>query len=184
MHSWHDFRLVTGYLPEIDRLPDVAAQLGLLRRVALVLNDDDAPHSPLYWDLVKAMTESVAADGGTFEIDTDRDPLVFDSLVAMREHVAGHPETGRPFNRAVFCRGGRATAFINVEPWAAVGGPFPYSDSWTFAIYRETDDARTLRDACHRVCARHGLPVQEELQGLPEPRGAPWWKRLVRWLLR
>jgi hypothetical protein len=184
MKPWEHFRLVSGYLPEIDRLPETARKLRLLCRVAAMLNDGDAPHSALYWDLVEAFVESLPADSVTFEIDTDKETLSFTSVSSMRQYADRRPELGRPFERATFFFRGRATAFIDVEPWAAQGGPEPYHDSWTFAIYRETEDMMRLRDACYRVCAQHGLPVLEELHGLASPKEPPWWKRLLQWLLR
>ena len=184
MKPWENFRLVSGYLPELDRLPATALRLGLLRRVAAVLNDSAAPHSRLYWDLIEAFVESLPADSVTFEIDTDKESLPFASVSLMRQYVDGRPQADCVFNRATFCLRGRAHAFIDVEPWAAVGGPSPYSDSWTFAIYRDTDDITRLRDACYRVCAQHGLPVLEEIRGLAAPEEPPWWKRLLHWLLR
>jgi len=184
LKPWNTFRLVYGYLPEIDRLPETAIKLGLRRRVAAVLNDDDVPHSRLYWDLVEVFVQTLRGDSVTFEIDTDVDTLVFTSVSLMREYVDGRPELGGPFNRATFYVRGRARAFIHVEPWAAAGGPFPYSDSWTFAIYRDTDDIAGLRDACYRVCMQHGFPIEDEMRGLAAPEGPRWWKRVLRWLLR
>jgi hypothetical protein len=138
----------------------------------------------LYWDLVEAFVESLPADSVTFEIDTDKESLPIASVSSMREYVDGRPQVGRPFERAIFYLRGRAHAFIDVEPWAAVGGPFPYYDSWTFAIYRDTDDTTRVRNACYRVCTQHGIPVLEEIRGLAAPKEQPWWKRLLRWLLR
>lgn len=184
MKPWENFRLVSGYVPEIDRLPRTALDLQLQRRVAAVLNDDNAPHSRLYWDLIEAIVESLRADSVTFEIDTDKESLPFTSVPLMREYVDSRPQLGRPFNRATLYLGGRAHAFIDVEPWAACGGPFPYHDSWTFAIYRDTDDITRLRDSCYRVCAHHGTAVLEEIRGLAAPEERPRWKRLLDWLLR
>lgn len=45
---WESFTLVSGYLPEIDVLPEAAEKLGLFRRVAAVLNYDDVPHAPRF----------------------------------------------------------------------------------------------------------------------------------------
>lgn len=184
LKPWNSFRLVCGYLPEIDRLPETAMKLGLPRRVAVVLNDDDVPHSRLYWDLVEVFVQSLRGDSVTFEIDTDVETMVFTSVSLMREYVDGRPKLGVPFDRATFYLRGSVQAFIDVEPWAAVGGPFPYSDSWTFAIYRDTDDMMCLRDACYRVCMQHGFPIEEEIRGLAVPEGPPWWKRALCWLFR
>ena len=184
MSPWDDLRLVSGYLREIDHLPKAAIDFGLLRRVAVVLNDGNTPHSPMYWDLVEALIENLLMDSVIFEIDIDKGPLIFTSFASMRECVAGRPELAVPFSRATLSRSGRVHALIHVEPWAMIGGPFPYSDSWTFAIYRETDDVKGLRDACYRVCAQHGLPILEEMCGLVAPEKSSLWKCMVRWLFR
>ncbi len=185
MKWWEGFTLVSGYLPEIDELPEIALKLGLLRRVAAVLHHDDVPHSSLYWSLLTAFIETLRADSVVFEMDTvPKETLLFDSLSSMREYVEARPEVGGPFDRATLYLGGRAHAFINVEPWATCGGPFPYSDSWTFAIYRDTDDLARLRDACYRVCHEHGMPLREEVHGLAAPQETPRWKRVLRWMLQ
>jgi hypothetical protein len=188
MKPYQDFRLVFGYLPEIDRRSKAAQKLGLLKRVAAVLNDDDVPYSQLYWDMVVTFVENLNHDSITFEIDVGDiadAPLVFTSLLTMREHVESPPrEFGVPFSRATFFLRGKANAYIDTEPYACAGGPDPYHDSWTFSIYRATDEVTSLRDACYRVCRQHGLPILEEMQGLPAPERVPLWKRLVRWIIR
>lgn len=183
--KWFDnLRLVVGFLPEIDLLPETAQKARLLKRVAVVLNLDEIPYSQFYWELFEAFAADSLHDSVAFEIDSERSPPVFASLAALREYVERPPKQfGVPFSRAVFSLQGKATAFINTEPWATVGGPAPYHDSWTFSIYRETDDVTSLRDDCCRLCARYGLPVLEEMQGLPAPQPAPLWKRLAKWLL-
>ena len=185
MKFWEHFTLVSGYLPELDELPETAQQLGLLRRVAIVLNHDDVPHSQLYWDLLAALVKTLRADKVWFELDTfPGESISFESVSAMRQYVDACPEVSAPFDRAMLYLGGRAHVFIHVEKWAMAGGPFPYSDSWTFAIYRDTDDVARLRDACYRVCTKYGLPIEEEIAGLSAPEQAPRWKRMLRWLLR
>lgn len=185
MKPWDRFLLVSGYLAEIDRLPRTALDLGLQRRIAVVLEDNDAPHSPLYWDVIEGIVESLSADGVMFEFEIEKDKtLFFDSVSSMRTYVESHPQVGRPFNRATFCLCGRPHAFIDVEPWACCGGPYPYYDSWTFAIYHDLDDMTRLRAACYRVCRLHGWPILEEIHGLAAPRPVPRWKRLVQWLIQ
>ena len=192
MTEWDNFRLVLGYLPEIDRLPKTAATLGLPCRVAAVLNHPDIPYSELYWDMVAAFVESLEHDSVIFEIDTNCDSitseivtddvrLVFTSVDAMREYVERPPARfGVAFSRAAFSLHNEVTAFIDTAPY----GPEPYYDAWIFDIYRKTDEVTRLRDACYSVCSQHGVPILDEIQGLPAPQAAPLWKRLLQWLLK
>ncbi len=183
MELWEDFRFVFGYLPEIDRLPTMAEKCGLRCRVAAVLNYSDVPHSPLYWDMVGAFVENLDHDSIVFEIDTESTPLVFTSVREMQDLVESRPtDYGGPFDRATLYLRGKAKAFIDTEAYAMCGGPQPYSDSWTFAIYRETDEATGLNDACYGVCSQYGLPTLEAMHGLPDPQEPPFSKRLLRWL--
>ena len=183
MEPWEDFRFVVGYLPYIDQRPQAAEKLGLMHRMAAVLNDSRAPHSAVYWDLVEALVDSLNAQSVTFEIDTDRETRRFSSILLMREYVRSRPNADCVFHRATLCHAGKVRAFIDVEPWASVGGPYPYHDAWTFAIYRDTDDVSRLRDACYQVCMRHGLAIGEEIYGLAAPKKRPRWKSLLRWLI-
>lgn len=181
MEPWIDFRLVLGYLPEIDDLPKMAATLGLSCRVAAVLNYPDIPYSELYWDMVAAIVGSLEHDSATFEIDTGKVPLVFTSIDAMREHVERPPARfGVAFSRATLSLHNEVTALIDTAPY----GPEPYYDAWIFGIYRKTDELTRLRDACYGVCSQHGVPILEEMQGLPAPHEAPFWKRLLRCMFK
>lgn len=196
MTESENFRFVLGYLPEIDCVPKTAATLGLSCRVAAVLNCPDVPRSALYWDMLGAFVGSLQHDSIAFEIDIDHDSitfeigagnvrLVFTSVDAMREYVERRPEKfGRPFNRAALLLHNEVTAIIDTEPWAMGGGPQPYSDSWTFAIYRETDEASRLKDSCYRVCSQYGVPILDEMRGLPVPQEPSLWTRLLRWVLK
>jgi hypothetical protein len=209
MKFWENFRFVLGYLRWIDELPETAQKLGLSYRTAAVLNaeldKDDTPDIQVYWDIIDAFIEAFTPDNVEFEIDVyfnkctvfslvpffrncaEHQPtkcLVFNSVPSMREYVERRSERGVPFDRAFFYKQDKVIAFIIVEPYALCGGPFPYHDSWTFAIYRETDDMTRLREACYRVCEKHGLPIEEEMQGLDAPEAEPRWRRFIRWLLR
>ena len=186
MNHWHwkDFRLVFGYLKWIDKTPKTAAKLKLLRRVAVVVHHDDTlPHTALYWDLVTAFTETLGTDSVTFEIDSNNETLVFTSIALMQAFVEAHPNRVYVFDRAIFYLQGRSQAYIEVEPWHAIGGPEPYHDSWTFAIYRNFDEIDQLRSACHRVCRQHQVPIEEDIQGLQAPEKMSWLGRALRWLV-
>jgi hypothetical protein len=184
MTIWDNFRLVSGYLRWIDRLPETAIKLGLPFRTAAVLNDSDTPHTQIYWDMIDAFVESIASDSVKFEIETNDGFIHFNSVASMRDYMRSHPDYNIPFKRAFFSLRGKVIAFMDVEYWAFCGGPFPYHDSWTFAIYRNTEDVTLIRDACYRVCEKHGYPVEEELHFLPAPEEMPLWKRFIQWLLK
>lgn len=181
---WEDFRIVAGYLPEVGAIPSVAAKLHLPFRSAAVLHYGDVPQSPLYWELVQAIVEYVPAESVVFDFDYDETPLRFMSLAQMQQHMAGRPEVDVAFNRATLFKSGKPTALIDVEPYALGGGPFPFSDSWTFAVYRAAPNVAALREACYAVCQRHGLPILEELQGRETPQPRAWWRRCLDWALR
>jgi len=182
--DWEDLRIVTGFLPWIDTLPETASKHGLPCRVAVIFNHSGVPHSRLYWDLVDAFVGSLNSDSVIFEIDTGGVPLIFTSVDMMHSHVMEAPERfGIPFSRATFFVAGRVTAFIDTEYWAQVGGPFPYSDSWTFSIYRSTNTSMKLQDECYQVCTRHDHAVLDEMRGLPSPEPLPLWRRLLKWLV-
>lgn len=181
--NWRDLRLVSGYLPEIDQPPEAALKLNLTRRVAVVVNDNDIPHSRFYWDLLEAIVESLPGECVTFDLNTGQVELSFDAISQMRAYSDGQPDLGIPFDSAHVRVRNKTVAYIQVEPWNMLGGPYPYHDTWTFAIYRAIDDLTRLRDACYRVCREHEIPIAEEMQGLPHPEPTPFWKRLVRWLL-
>ena len=179
-----NLRIVTGFLPWIDTLPETASKHGLPCRVAVILNHSGVPHSPLYWDLVDAFVDSLNSDSFNFEIEAGGVPLVFTSVDMMRNYVMEYPRRfGIPFSRATFFVAGTVIAFIDTECWAQAGGPFPYSDSWTFSVYRSTDSSTKLQDACCQVCTKHDHAILDEMRGSPKPEPLPLWRRLLKWLI-
>ncbi len=184
MESAAYFRFVIGFLPEIDRLPEAAIRMGLRYRLAAILNYDAVPHSQLYWDLIDSFVESVPSDSLLFELEAGKALLSFPSVSLMRVYTHEHTQVSRPFDRATFIFRSKVSAYLDIEPWAMIGGPFPYHDSWTFSFYRDVEDITRIRDACYHVCDNYGVHILDEMHGLPFPKEAPRWKRVIQWLVR
>jgi hypothetical protein len=170
-------RLVLGYVRGVDRLPRQARRLGLVRRSALVL-DTYRPDSPdalldsaLYAALVVAVARAVSAmaslarlEGGAV-LDVSAPGAALVALEAI-------PEVERvPYPEVEYRSGAAVVALALHEPYANVGGPDPYHDSHTIAVYTAADRSRELEEEIARAVQRCAGAPLEVIHGGPSPVG-------------
>src|SRR4051812_20980279 len=128
--------LVVGYVPDVDALPADVERLGLRRRLALVL-DTHRPSSPdmvfdeeLYDRFLRIVIDAVKADAILVR-DGKQEAKASGADELHRLQLARPEEEREPFERIVLSRGAVPVAVVGSEPWARVGGPRPYHDSYT-----------------------------------------------------
>ncbi|MBI3677871.1 MAG: hypothetical protein HY243_14780 [Proteobacteria bacterium] len=70
---------------------------------------------------------------------------------------------------------------IQTENWNRVGGPWPYHDSYTYALFSNEDlTERVMQFLCDAEASR-GWDISTKVLG--PTREVPFWKRLLRMLL-
>ena len=85
--------------------------------------------------------------------------------------------------RVYLVRGNRMVAYAETEPWALVGGPFPYHDSYTLAFYTADDRTHEFQCICERISKEMGANIIGVHKGLASKEPfTPLWMRPLRWL--
>ena len=67
-------------------------------------------------------------------------------------------------------KGETVQALVETENYAALGGPAPYHDSYTFSIYTEGYDPAMIRRQTLGTCLENGAVLAEVVSGEDIPR--------------
>jgi hypothetical protein len=167
-------RFVRGFVEGVDDIPARAKKIGFQSRLAFALStyrvgevdllfDDD-----LYLALVGAISSAVGCD--EFRVEPS-DPQEKISLAGLRSRLKAEPETERePFELLEAVHKGRVCAVIVSEPWARVGGPDPYHDSYVAAVFSDEELLGKIEGEARAACERLGAEIVETIAASPLPK--------------
>lgn len=171
-------RCVIGVHPDTP-IPDDVHSHALRYRFAVIVDPFSAP--PMSVGTVARVVTAVLMET-TRELVWNRvvvtmpDGTEYHRLLDATDHVLGDEELNLPAkicyyqDESLFC-------LENTENWAAIGGPWPYSDSVTFSFYTPRDWALRFLHACERVCAQHPAALERFYPGsrylVPRSRFVP-----------
>jgi hypothetical protein len=158
--------MVVGYVVDVDHLPSEPARLGLVRRVAFVLDSYRSDKVDMYFDarlyaaLVESVREVLRADRLSAALSPGAEvELGVGELIRWLEQL---PELERePLPLITVEREGIPVALIMSEPWARAGGPEPYHDSYTVPVFTREDVAAPLQTAARAICQRLGAELTD-----------------------
>ena len=85
--------------------------------------------------------------------------------------------------RWMLYKAGVLVASLETEFWVAVGGPPPYSDSYTVSVYSEVDVTTTLEQGIASLCSKRKWKLRPTIEAKARPHLSIWARlgRLVRW---
>ena len=85
--------------------------------------------------------------------------------------------------RWMLYKAGVLVASLETEFWGAVGGPPPYSDSYTVSVYSEVDVTTALEQGIDSLCSKRKWKLRPTIEAKSRPRLSIWARlgRLVRW---
>ena len=85
--------------------------------------------------------------------------------------------------RWMLYKAGVLVASLETEFWGAVGGPPPYSDSYTVSVYSEVDITTALEQGIDSLCSKMKWKLRPTIEAKARPRLSIWARlgRLVRW---
>ena len=179
--------IVVGYLPRVDRLPSWVRSLGLNLRVAFVLDSYRLDKVDLFFDaelyaaLLDEVREVCRADRIASLSPTGETLKEFRTAADLMRDYEPLPEIERdPLKRALVRREDTIVAAIGSEPWAEVGGPMPYNDSYTIPIYSAHDASAQLEAAARSTCRRLGAEIREVVHAGAAPTPPGLLERLTR----
>lgn len=144
-------------------LPSEIKKESGLKRTALVFSPDFNGHSVLEWDCVKdclwdAVDEIKLGFRSSIEIERDDD------------------ENDDVPLRVAFAAEGRLRCIMLAEFWCNVGGPFPYSDSYTFSFFTRSDldDSAVMASLLKVMDSHKEITVRQVVT--EAPRYSMWWR--------
>jgi hypothetical protein len=178
-------KILTGYLPTIDRLPYQAEKYGFDQRIAFVMESHDPTRPDMFFDsrlyvgLVGVVSNVLEAPHirATMRqwrpgIRSRERQIEFHDVNAMGKSFENIPEVEQePFDYLLLCKDSTVLGVIVSEPWARVGGPELYHDSYTQALFTATDVSERVISAVEKYSTENGVEISEicHLQGIPEP---------------
>jgi len=177
-----DLYLVKGYQKNIYP-PNDAYAANLRYRFAVVLNTNyptiDGSHFEVeyYFDLLDTCLSEIGYEKLLVNLDNNNE---YASTKIVKENILNMPEEDRePPLRIWLYSNDEKFGLIETEFWVKCGGPFPYHDSYTLAIYTQKDVSDKIVENCTRVASKWGGKIIDVIEGkkTPLPR-QPWWKKL------
>jgi hypothetical protein len=171
--------MVVGYIPRVDELPREARDLGFLRRVALALDTCRSNNVDLYFDvdlytaMLDVIGQALASNQMSLRLRS-RETAEAAGALDVKRRLEGVPVLERePIPTILLKRGDLAVGLVESVLWANVGGPQPYHDSYTMAVYSSEDVAARLESMVRSRCEREGAELTEVVRAspTPQPRG-------------
>ncbi len=175
MNSMQPFKIVKGYLPEVDILPSEAKNFGLTHRCAFVIESyrpncvDMFFDAALYEGLVNIVHKVVGSDKIRIQISKreTREVATAEEFHTLVEEMLS--VTKSPFPCLFLLRNSSVVALIHSEPWALLGGPSVYHDSYTLAVFTQSD----LSDRLTQDARAYAAEVEAELSGIVQFEPTP-----------
>jgi hypothetical protein len=177
-------------MAKVDSTPEDAWRLRLAHRCAFVMgahspgSDDMVFNAPLYhailtmvWDVLQSdRAEILGFDEPARRVSSATE---LEAVVGEQSRVHDEPAPG-----LTMFRGEAAVAFIESQPWARVGGPEVYHDTYTVAVHTATDVSEILVAHAHELSTRCETELAEVLRMSPDPvrrSRSGWLRRRLKW---
>jgi hypothetical protein len=163
-------KLVVGYLP-YDRLPPEGRRLGLTQRTAFILGSyrsdkvDEYFDTELYAALVDSVRRTVRADKTIVVLSSGESADVSTGPDFERQLRVLAQNAQLPLSKITCVRGSLPVAMIGSEPYANVGGPPPYHDSYTVPALSREDISEALENEARVVCRAFGAEMEPVIRG-------------------
>jgi len=168
------FDVVIGYLPNVDRFPRDAERLGLRHRCAFVMHTDSPLHAdmvfnvPLYHAMIAMVWAALRCDRAELEFLPSR--RTARSLAELETLVLEHTRAEEaPVPELTLFRGSAAVGFVESQPWANVGGPALYHDSYTVAVFTSSDVSDVFVARAHELSTRCETELVDVVRMDPQP---------------
>jgi len=164
------FSIVVGYIPDVDRLSRTARDLALGYRYAFVMSTY-SPFSPdmvfdagLYREIAVSIWDLLGSERAEVVMDYEQ-PRMADNLADFTARVEEFSlSEDEPVSRIIMYRGSAPVGFLESEPYARVGGPRPYHDSYTVAVYTSSDVSDLLVARGQELAGRCNSDLEEVIR--------------------
>ena len=185
MKNYGQCAIVIGYHP-FTYPPELAHKAGLGNRFAVIFDTTNQERGYAYLDpilyaaVLSALCEAVPLDSLVIKRSKGGDLHAFEDLL---EELSPCDVDLDPPERVLGFRHTKLVAFAETEEWINIGGPAPYSDSYTLSVYTELDRSDDFLQICRRVLSDHGISITDIHVGQKvKIPFRPWWKAGLDWL--
>lgn len=185
----HSLAIIFGYLSKIDQLDSKAKKLGLKNRLGLAI-DSVLDSSELLFD-AKMFMPLIGAILSFFDKDHlilkygDSEEKSFTSFTELDLFYVNRwkqDSEKSPFESIEAYVGGRPQCLVTLSPYAAVGGPKPYQDTFTYNFFF-APDIREIRVPMQskilEYCVKKNIFLRDLLTGEVKPQNS-FFSRSVR----
>lgn len=165
------FSIVSGYLNTDQRRASKAGP-GLSRKLALILNSYNPERGELYFDctlfldLLACLLNDFNAE--QIAIKTNATQLFKnpeDFVPYLRETLYNEEENELDFEHILATKAGQPVLLVLPEHYDAIGGPYPYHDSYTFSCFHKQENTDQLMDHMKELSIQKGYILSELIQG-------------------
>lgn len=175
--------LINGYLRS-DSRPRIAKLANLGSRVAVSTTSEDGIDAELdrglYRDILRVALAVLEGDSIRIERNRKSEAISVANIDANQvcDWIEGNDE---PASAIEFLDKGIVGGVLVTEFWVNVGGPDPYHDSYTFALYSSANECAAFAFKLRELCGILGRPVREYQgqSGPPRFRATVWLKRII-----
>lgn len=111
------------------------------------------------------------------------DEKTFDSLEKWVTFTTAQPLTDSVLpERLIFMKKGHLVSLVETEWWSRAGGPYPFSDLDTLAIYVHETMVENLMENLKKICKQNGALFEVLASGTSTYIPLQWWQRLLLWV--
>lgn len=167
------------------RMPKFVATVGLSHRLAVIQDSYVEGAGAMVFDEVlwRTLVDFIARQGGEAFVAVDfqgKEPREV-PLASYMDDWEQLPETEREPPAWIALRAdGRLVLCMITEYWTRIGGPQPYSDSYTYSLISGRDVTAEVVTLLNGASAAGGWELGDVRQADDTPR--PWWRRVLAWL--
>lgn len=163
--------IVFGYILNIDKRPKIAFDNKLNERFSIAFDTYNPEIRDMYFDIMmfkNIFTRLIS------EIEFDRVAISFGqeeqdfkTFVDLLELIK---ERNAPFNRIIIYNKKRIVCYIETEFYNSIGGPYPYHDTYNFAIFLNEIKQDKFNIILNEVCETYNYVIRTIEYGLKEPK--------------
>lgn len=178
--------LVSG-MERFSKPPAVVRRAGLLRRLAVIQQTHVQGSADMYFDeaLWRALAGYVQTKGdaaGARVTTERRASLSLDQFFLAWQAIAADEREAPPLLTAR--SDGRPVLCMVTEYWAHVGGPAPYHDSYTYALYSNQDLEKEVVTVLATAPGRERWTITPQIHLAKGRSASSLARRLTAWITR
>lgn len=170
MNTLASICLINGFHPYV-KMPVEASVFPSPSRFSVIFRpfpgDDWIVYLPFYLDLISSLAKELGFDDVLVSAD-ENTCMGFDDYCSHINALSDDDQ--EPPEKVVFHKQDPSECVVaDTEFWMAVGGPHPYSDSFTVSFYSAVDISGVLDAICTRLAIQHKIIIESRIAASPIP---------------